>query len=169
MAIKSGMVGACLNLRHDYEVKEGMRERRERATSIAGAYGIPHWGMVAMVTDPQLAGKSLAARLTEVGLSSEDYMVMYTPGYKRFLREWKEKVGEFMEVQAVENMSTGMSEPRTRYNKGVIEQDFGIEESVFRATTAAAPSVAVQVNVGGAWERARAAAAREVDVVEGGE
>lgn len=157
--IKSSMAEMVVQVSAEYEAREGMRRRREEAEVLAREYGIGHWGMVALVLDPGLSGRGLHQRLREVGLTPEEYVAAARgEGYKKFLREWRQTMREAMELQAVESVSEAMSEPRyTRGKDGALSPDYRLEGEVLRQS-ASAPAVAVQVNVGGAWDRARALA-----------
>ena len=163
MALTIGAAAAAI--RTEYLTREGMRARRERAEVLAREYNLPHWGMVAVVTDPELAGKSLHERLRQVGISTEDYMVMAeTSEYRKFLKAWGHCIKDVIELQAMENVAAAMDGERyIRGKGGTLTPDHSLELAALKALAPPpAPAVAVQVNVGDAWNRAREQARREL-------
>lgn len=170
---KVGLADFVTSLATEYAERAYIQERLPFARVVAERYGINPPHLILLVTDPELGKLALSTRLARIGVKEEQYVILrQQPGFRRLEKEWKEALTSNAELQALSSTSAAMEEGQWDYDSKTgspTSRNFELERaSLDRKAALEKPqqTTNVQVNVGGMWERARAAATLAPPVVE---
>jgi len=149
--------------------KKDLEARMKFATVLAEKYRFEQPEMVLFFTHPELSKKPISERCKTLGIVEEQYLVLLSQdGFKKFLKDFKDHNLTSLQTQSFEKLAKGIEQARMKYDKhGNATEDFSVELSL---TSMAFPkadgATNVNVQINNLWERARAKAKQDVEVIE---
>lgn len=148
--------------------KKDLDARLKFAKVLAAKYRFEQPELVLFFTHPELSKKPISERCKMLGVVEEQYLVLSAQeGFKKFLKDFKEVNLTSLQTQSFEKLAKGIEQSRFKYDKhGNATEDFSVELSL---TSLAFPKneqgTQVNVQINNLWERARAKARQDVEVL----